>query len=716
MPKTVSIKTALILIVACAALTMGALIGTKFMTQWARDANDAARANLADLHVIMTEIDVTLVQAQAAEKGFLLRADEATFQRHNDFMGYVTKLIGQSYPLLAAAPDHEDNVQLMNRLADLVQSYKSTFDLYAQGKRRLGLAPDTGLQGALRSAGTALEKALDQVTLAPDMRLKLMTMRQIETEFMLTENAANLEKMQAVIAQMRAIPTLFYTNAAQKDQVIAKLSQYEAAFADYVTERLAAADLRARLSSEFEKIDPALIAFFDNFAAAETQLQTNLKAEEAWVSSLAMALAAGGILTFAALSFWLSMLIARPLMTIGTALDRMRENDFSLPLRPSRITETAAIALAFAAFRSEMSKRKEIEAEISEVIAACAAGDFSRRIHLDDGMQDPSGLIHGVNAIGSAAQKGIGDVLAMIEALSQGDLSHRMSSDHQGIFLRISAAADALTNTLSQIVTNMTATSQRLNQTSEHIVGASHIASQRGQTSAASLEQTAAALQQLSNTVNDTAASAQKAEEFVGGAQSRTDDAYRLAGEARAAIERIRDSSKAIATIVDLIEDVAFQTNLLALNAGVEASRAGNAGLGFAVVASEVRNLAQRVSDSAGEINKLVRASQKHVGDGVDLVVQSAASLASIRDIVGNVVLRVGEIAQNTHGQSHGIAEINIAVAALDRDVQSNVAGLDETVAAGEALRAESLRLSQLVGHFKLPAPADGQNWPLAAE
>lgn len=716
MPKTVSIRTALISIVVFAAITMAGLIGTKVLTQSARDINDLARENLEDLHVILMDIDVTLVQAQAIEKKFLLRPNETFVKHHAEMMWYVTQLIGKSYQVMGAAPEHAANVVLMGKLAELVQSYKTKFELFAEDQQKFGLNAETGLQGELAAAREGIQAALEKSTLTAEMRLNLMAMRYYETDFKLSEDPSNLQEMKAVISKIRAIPTIFFTSAAQKDQVLAQLTQYETVFSDYVSQHMRAANSRAALSSEFEKIDPVLSEIIDNFTAAEAFLQTDLQEKEKVASDIGLALGVAGIVLFAGLSFWVSMLIARPLMTIGTALDRMRENDFSVPLRASRITETAAIAMAFSAFRTEMSKRQVIEAEISEVITACAGGDFSRRIHLDEGMEDPSGLINGVNAIGEAAQKGIGDVLDMIEALSHGDLTHRMRSDHQGIFLRISAAADVLTDTLSQIVTNMTATSQRLNQTSEHIVGASHTASQRGQTSAASLEETAAALQQLSSTVKDTAASAQKAAEFVGGAQSRTDDAHRLAGEARAAIERIRESSKAIASIVDLIEDVAFQTNLLALNAGVEAARAGNAGLGFAVVASEVRNLAQRVSDSAGEINKLVRSSEKHVGDGVDLVAQSSTSLAAIRDIVGNVVLRVAEIAQNTEGQSHGIAEINIAVSGLDRDVQNNVASLDETVAAGEALRSEALRLGQLVGHFKLAAQGGTMPLPVAAE
>ena len=55
-------------------------------------------------------------------------------------------------------------------------------------------------------------------------------------------------------------------------------------------------------------------------------------------------------------------------------------------------------------------------------------------------------------------------------------------------------------------------------------------------------------------------------------------------------MSRIAESSRKIADIIAVIDEIARQTNLLALNAAVEAARAGEAGRGFAVVATEVRD------------------------------------------------------------------------------------------------------------------------------
>ena len=716
MRKTASIRTALFFIILLAAAMLTGLVGLNRFAEIAREKTEVASGDLEKLSITLSEIEVSLLQARVSERSYLQSQTDEAVAQFDEKALQINRSITSALQFMGTKPEYAENTGLLESLANSATAYKAGFDEMVKAQRALGYTPDDGLQGELRTAVRSVEKSLESITKHPEMQAKMLMMRRHEKDFLLREDPEYLASLNDRVAEFREFPLTNYLNFAQKNDIDALLTQYQTAFASYVDQAMKVKDMRMELTAEFGVAQPLLDQIKENFAQAKPALQKQMDAAQVQVRNMSIALSVAGIIVFAAATVWISMLIARPLMAIGTALERMRENDFTAPLRPSRIRETAAIAVAFEAFRQDMALRQGINAQISEVIAACASGDFSRRIALQDGMEDPSGLLNGVNGIGEATQKGIDDVLSVIEALSRGDLTQRMASGHKGIFLRIAAAADLLTDNLSQIVADMSHTSERLNQTSGQIVGASHIASQRGQTSAASLEQTAAALEQLSSTVKDTAASAGAAEKFVGGAQARTDDAYRLAGEARAAIKRIRDSSKAIASIVDLIEDIAFQTNLLALNAGVEAARAGSAGLGFAVVASEVRGLAQRVADSAGEINKLVRSSEKHVGDGVDLVAQSSASLAAIRDIVGNVVLRVAEIAQNTEGQSHGITEINIAVSALDRDVQNNVASLDETVAAGEALRSEALRLGQLVGHFKLAAQTGVQPLPLAAE
>ncbi len=225
--------------------------------------------------------------------------------------------------------------------------------------------------------------------------------------------------------------------------------------------------------------------------------------------------------------------------------------------------------------------------------------------------------------------------------------------------------------------------------------------SRRTERQAATVEETAAALEQITQTVADSAKRAGEAGDLVAKTKLGAGHSGSIVRKAIGAMDQIANSSREISNIISVIDEIAFQTNLLALNAGVEAARAGEAGKGFAVVAQEVRELAQRSANAAKEIKTLITASSEHVKSGVTLVGETGSALeeivSQVTEIDGNVVA----IVTAAREQSTGLTEINKAVNAMDQVTQDNASMVEETTAASGKLSKEAENLRVLLSQFR---------------
>ncbi len=163
------------------------------------------------------------------------------------------------------------------------------------------------------------------------------------------------------------------------------------------------------------------------------------------------------------------------------------------------------------------------------------------------------------------------------------------------------------------------------------------------------------------------------------------------------AIVEITKSSEETSKIIKTIDEIAFQMNLLALNAAVEAARAGEAGAGFAVVADEVRNLAMRASEAAKNTSSLIENTIKAVRRGNELTNATQEAFKENAEISKKISQLVDEIATASEEQSHGIAQVNIAVTEMDKVTQSTAANAEESAAASEELSAQAEQMKVFV-------------------
>jgi methyl-accepting chemotaxis protein len=289
-----------------------------------------------------------------------------------------------------------------------------------------------------------------------------------------------------------------------------------------------------------------------------------------------------------------------------------------------------------------------------------------------------------------------------LEKLSSGDLLFRLTSDFGGDYEKLrgdfNAAMEKLQETMQSIATN----TQGVRSGAEEITQASDDLSRRTEQQAASLEETAAALDQITATVRRTAEVANEARDLVATSKTDAERSGDVVRQTVGAMDGIESSSKQIANIIGVIDEIAFQTNLLALNAGVEAARAGDAGRGFAVVATEVRALAQRSADAAKEIKTLISASGQQVETGVKLVSETGNALGRIVTQVTQLNGLVVELAASAKEQATGLGEVNSAVNQMDQVTQQNAAMVEQATAASHGLSSEAQELARLVGQFHI--------------
>ncbi|RYF32079.1 MAG: methyl-accepting chemotaxis protein [Comamonadaceae bacterium] len=295
-----------------------------------------------------------------------------------------------------------------------------------------------------------------------------------------------------------------------------------------------------------------------------------------------------------------------------------------------------------------------------------------------------------------------------------GDLSRRIDTHGQDELAQIASSFNNFTSKLSGVLGQIREASGSVRVAAEEIATGNQDLSGRTELTASSLQQTSASMQQLTETVRQNADAARQANQLVAQASSVAQHGGAVVGNVVTTMEQINAASRKINDIIGVIDGIAFQTNILALNAAVEAARAGEQGRGFAVVAGEVRSLAQRSAEAAREIKTLIQTSVEQVENGSRLVHDAGTTMTDIVTSVQRVTDIMAEITASTNEQSTSIGEVGQAVAHLDQMTQQNAALVEESAAAAQSLKDQSVRLSEVVGTFRLSTDA-GQSAPRLA-
>ncbi|MBL8599884.1 MAG: HAMP domain-containing protein [Devosia sp.] len=462
-------------------------------------------------------------------------------------------------------------------------------------------------------------------------------------------------------------------------------------------------------------------------AMADAEALDRLAAEAAAFRADLVGIAAilGGVMLLAAISGSIS--------TIGTTsallrmTRRMRDlvsGDLEAPIGGlARRDEVGAMARALQVFRDALDERRGLEAarqesmhsqtrraealagfqdELADIVDQAAMGDFSRRLDPSAVGSEFGAFADRVNTLLETVAGGIGETGRVLAALAEADLTHRVEGDYDGAFDDLKASTNAVASKLGDILAGLRATSTALRVATGEILAGAGDLSERTTRQAATIEETAAAMAQLSGTVLANAGRARDASEVAAAVAGAAEEGGQVMVRATQAMERITASSGKISNIIGMIDDIAFQTNLLALNASVEAARAGEAGRGFAVVAVEVRRLAQSAARASSEVKALIEQSGTDVRGGSRLVAEAATRLEAMLGKARMSSELMDAIARASREQASAIEEVDAAVRAMDEMTQHNAALVEQTNASIEQTERQAGELDRIVAVFRI--------------
>jgi len=311
--------------------------------------------------------------------------------------------------------------------------------------------------------------------------------------------------------------------------------------------------------------------------------------------------------------------------------------------------------------------------------------------------------------VGRRGALSIIQVSEVAQRAAEGDLTQRVTVTSKDELGALGQAMNTMLDNIANVVEEVRQAAEQVSTGSAEITQGNEDLSQRTSAQAGALEETSASMEEMTSTIKQNADNAKQANQLAVTAREVAEKGGAVTEKAVSAMGEINKSSKKIADIINVIDEIAFQTNLLALNAAVEAARAGEQGRGFAVVASEVRNLAQRSATAAKEIKALINESVQKVGDGSDLVNQSGQTLAEIVNSVKRVTDIIAEISAASQEQAGGIDQVNKAVLQMDQSTQQNAALVEEATSASQSMKQQAEALLEQVAFFKTDEEGSGQ-------
>ncbi|WP_419766422.1 MAG: methyl-accepting chemotaxis protein [Arcobacter sp.] len=245
-----------------------------------------------------------------------------------------------------------------------------------------------------------------------------------------------------------------------------------------------------------------------------------------------------------------------------------------------------------------------------------------------------------------------------------------ISSD--GEFMNLSTSINQLKNAITYMLLENKKNGVTLQQSSEILLDNVFKLNSSSSEASKSLKDTTIVLEQITKNVSKTSEKTVEMSEFANAVITSTKKGQILASKTNISMDEINEKVSSINEAISIIDQIAFQTNILSLNAAVEAATAGEAGKGFAVVAQEVRNLANKSTEAAKDIKKLVESANLKANEGKIIANEMIEGYNNLNIDIDKTIELINEVAITSKKQQEGITQINYSVKILEKQIFTN--------------------------------------------
>ena len=348
--------------------------------------------------------------------------------------------------------------------------------------------------------------------------------------------------------------------------------------------------------------------------------------------------------------------------TLYSAINDMRDSlvtRLEEAERSRKAAEEAKETAREASDRTDAARQKneelneQLESHYSEVMAACAEGNLTRRMDAGTDSDAMAAIAESFNDMLDQWEQTIVEIKMFADRVeSESELTNSSMRETREASSEVSQATRNITNATDR---------QR-----KEIDGVT-----------AEMSNLSASIQEITSTAETVAESARQTadtgEEGQEAAETALEELSGIQQQANVSVETIENLDEGmgqIGEIVEFITDIAEQTNILALNANIEAARVGEAGSGFAVVAQEVKQLAEETQDAAAEIGAVIEDVQEMTNESVTDIRAMSESVEDGADTVEEALLALDEIAEEAEETDIGVQNIVTATGQQAKSAQ----------------------------------------------